>query len=127
MSHDHHHALVLARTAGRATSEDAEATWAEVIRRFRDELEPHFRVEEEIMLPALLEAGRADLVDRTLAEHAALRALLVSRDPLSERLRKFGELLHEHVRFEERELFEVAQDLLPDDVLERINHARPAP
>ena len=121
MSHEHHQALVLARTARRAAGKvDPSAIWSEVTRRFRDELEPHFRIEEEILLPALRAAGRGDLVDRTLADHAALRAIVVSEDALDERLRRFGELLHDHVRFEERELFETAQTVLDGAVLDRI-------
>ena len=53
------------------------------------------------------------LVQRTLDEHARLRALNDSlSNPDRALMESFATLLHDHVRFEERELFETAQALL---------------
>lgn len=113
LSQDHHHALVLAR---RCASE--ELTWDEMVRAFEEELEPHFQIEERMLLPAL---GDDPLVDRTLADHAAIRAHVRSRRSLVE----LGDLLREHVRFEERELFERAQQVMGEAELAKLAKAWP--
>ena len=110
LSSDHHIGLVLARRARRAAGEDASAqrhAWRELTACFRDELEPHFRRDETDLLPALRAAGLGDLVERTLVEHAVLRAL-VAEDRV-EHLARFADALTAHIRFEEQVLFEAAQ------------------
>ena len=81
--------------------------------QFLSTLEGHFRDEEAGLLVKLAAIGQETLVQRTLDEHARLRAL---NDSLSSPDRavmdSFATLLHDHVRFEERELFETAQALL---------------
>ena len=59
-------------------------------------------------------AHLSDQVAEVLAaEHAELRDLNRRlAEPDCEILARFATLLHDHVRFEERELFETAQDLL---------------
>ena len=121
LSSEHHAALVLARQLSRHsapwTAEDASA----LQQRFARELEPHFRVEEEVLLPALREAGRADLADRTLADHATLRDLVASAGSADETaVRRIGQRLQEHVRFEEQELFPSCETLLPEAVLDKL-------
>jgi hemerythrin-like domain-containing protein len=123
LSREHHAALKLARDARRAAeSGDASELWnlaQRVVRFFSAELDPHFRIEEQHLLVFLAHAGERDLVQRTLAEHAELRriasALLC---PDAARLLHFADLLAAHVRFEERELFEVAQARLDGNLIQ---------
>ena len=119
LSREHHSALKLALGARRAaTSGDAgkiAAAIASCADVFAAELEPHFMIEESSLLPAMAQAGEAALVARTLREHAELRALLgrvLDPDADATTLLSFADLLSAHVRFEERELFEVAQQRL---------------
>ncbi|MGD8937633.1 MAG: hemerythrin domain-containing protein, partial [Thiogranum sp.] len=70
LSRDHHSALVLARRAGH-DDESAREEWQRVRVFFRTDLEPHFRIEEQLLLPALAEAGEGALVERTLARACA--------------------------------------------------------
>jgi hemerythrin len=125
LSVDHHHGLLLARMAKLVASgkEDKPLPemWEEVEERFRLELEPHFRVEEEVIAPALESHGEHQLVRRLLREHTELRRLMkpgVERSAAN--LATFGELLEDHIRFEERELFEVAQAVLDPDQLKAV-------
>lgn len=127
LSDDHHQALVLARratTAASAEPDGALSAWNEVVRRFHSELAPHFSIEEQYMLPALERALGGDLAKRTRDEHAALRRI-VSDDQLdvASRLRQFGALLRDHVRFEERLLFETVQQKLDDATLDALSEA----
>jgi hypothetical protein len=110
LSTDHHHALVLARRCARGELDAAAARAA-----YERELAPHFAIEERLLLPALEAAGERAAADRTRAEHATLRAHLDAG-----RLADFASLLEAHVRFEERELFELAQARLGEDALRAI-------
>lgn len=115
LSQEHHTALVLVQRIARAEADNATLL-ATLPAIFADELEPHFRVEEDELLPRLAVAGATALVDRTLAEHRQLRDLAARiADGDGASLKAFGLLLQAHVRFEERELFAAAQALLPDD------------
>ena len=121
LSSDHHHALVLARRireAVRAGHADA-ALFDAVHEAYTSELRPHFQVEEELLLPALELAGRPDLVRRTLSEHEELHNVLreARGGSVVAALERFASLLERHVRFEERELFVVCEQLLDDAVL----------
>lgn len=114
LSRDHHAALSLANRIAKADDEGALADlMTDVPERFRRELEPHFRQEEEDLLVRLVQAGEESLVRRTLAEHGRLRDL-ASRLAGGDRsaLGSFGAALRDHVRFEERELFEAAEAAL---------------
>lgn len=139
LSREHHAALALAKQARRygavdaANAEDDAATRSfmdNLVETFARELEPHFRIEESILLPALRDvldvAGvqEAGAVQRTLYEHAQLRALSdrIGRYEIAA-LRSFGEAMEAHVRFEERELFPLVESVLSAGVLATIASA----
>jgi hemerythrin HHE cation binding domain-containing protein len=112
LSSDHHHALVLARRVARAPTIDTALVEA-ASALFHAEIDPHFRFEEQWLLPALERIGEGPLVERTRQEHADLRRLLAAATSgQPEHLHAFATLLERHVRFEERTLFEVAQQKL---------------
>lgn len=124
LSDDHHTGLVLARRCRRSPEVDAAET-LERLRRlvheaFAGHLEPHFRIEEEHLLPALETIGEAPLARRIRDDHQALRALACADAMDRASLSRFGELLDAHIRFEERQVFERVQHRLPDDVLDAI-------
>lgn len=128
LSMDHHLALVLARRA-RLASEGkagyvAEQLWEDIDARFEAELEPHFRIEEQYLAPAMRDAGESELIDRLDEEHKVLRAIIANGGSRSDDLLKeFSELLEKHVRFEERVLFERAQDVLSPEIFAEIKKA----
>jgi hemerythrin-like domain-containing protein len=119
LSDDHHRALVLARRTRRAAEASSDAkslakTWLDVKERFASELEPHFRVEEAWLFPALEAAGALALVERARADHALLRELVL-REAAATTAVELAGLLETHIRFEERELFPLAERLLALD------------
>jgi hemerythrin-like domain-containing protein len=132
LSHEHHTGLVLAKRARELPASDEPqrcAGWAEIQARFAEQLEPHFALEEQGLLPALRAVGEDALVERTLSEHEALRALVASDAP--DVPSRFGEALSAHIRFEESALFETAQQVLPPSALAELGAlhdtvARPA-
>jgi hemerythrin-like domain-containing protein len=124
LSDDHHAALVLARRARNAGAlahvMKQREVWDAVARAFAQDLAPHFAIEERLLLPALTSVGEGALAERVRAEHVALRALLDDPRALATRLSAFGDLLRDHVRFEEREVFPVAQEKLSSAALDAV-------
>lgn len=127
LSDDHHLALVLAHRCRRANRPDSPWSiaqlWTQVREAMTSHLEPHFRIEETILLPALEALGEAELVARIEEDHTSLRELCAAPTPDRVRVVRFGELLESHVRYEERHVFESTQDRLPDETLEAIARA----
>jgi len=124
LSEDHHHALALAHRceiAARAREPvEVQCLWDEATRALAAELEPHFRIEERFLLPALDEMEESQMAERIRGEHAELRHLLAQERPSATRLAVFAELLARHVRYEEREVFERTQHRIPTLALEGI-------
>jgi len=113
LSREHHTALVWAKRAQRGGGEEATALMQALVGLFERELAPHFAAEEADLLPLLHAHGQAALAERTLAEHATLRAEAGRlRDGCAAALVPFGRVLGDHVRFEERELFPVIESIL---------------
>jgi hemerythrin-like domain-containing protein len=128
LSGDHHHGLVLAQKATqaavRADGRAAAEMWVEVELQFAAELAPHFLIEETLIAPHLEAAGESAMTQRLYAEHRALRECVEpgsGRTPAD--LGRFGELLENHIRFEERELFEAAQQRLSSEALTAVAEA----
>jgi iron-sulfur cluster repair protein YtfE (RIC family) len=126
LSDDHHRALVLARRLRRESigmDAGALARLAREVRQvFGAELEPHFRVEERWLLPALEGRGEARLAAQTLKDHTRLRALAHGQW-LEDTAQELGTLLEKHVRFEERVLFPEAEAVLSDAELASVRDA----
>jgi hemerythrin-like domain-containing protein len=132
LSREHHAALVVALGLTRAdagTAEDAAG-------RFRDfwneHGRAHFVVEEEVLLPALdpVDGQERPEVMRLLLDHTAIRRLaarLPERGAPVEQLHDLGRRLHDHVRFEERELFPLLESLLEEPELQALVERHDAP
>lgn len=137
LSRDHHVALQLARglQSGAAPllraqlPQGARACAAHVRRVFVHELEAHFAAEERVLLPAI--AGRDETLDRIWAdidrEHAEMRGLITKLEDeslddgqIDALLDRFGHLLEEHVRKEERSLYQRVQEVLDERTLEAV-------
>ncbi len=124
LSHDHHQALFVAMKLRRATDDTASELRAEFLEFWHGHGRQHFRCEEEILLPAFAGHGdpRHPLVARALTDHAVIRrhAAVVEGDPGAspESLQALGTLLSDHVRLEERQLFPLIEQTLPEAELE---------
>jgi hemerythrin-like domain-containing protein len=122
LSREHHLALELALRLKRASSEQADRLAAQAGEFWRKESMQHFRLEEEFLLPRLARRSGSEDPDiaRTLNDHAALRQRFASVDLGEsgvEALRQLGQLLTDHVRFEERVLFPRMESTLGPDEL----------
>jgi hemerythrin-like domain-containing protein len=123
LSRDHLKALLAAKALREAT--DADAARVAFLHFWRDHGAHHFRVEEEVLLPQWALYGEVDepAVDRMLTEHLRIRRealrLLLGETTL-ENLHALGDLLHDHVRFEERQLFPAIEDSLNEEQLAKL-------
>jgi iron-sulfur cluster repair protein YtfE (RIC family) len=116
------------RPAAGARPEERLAVASTYVDAFFTETVEHFRREEEILLPLYARhAGSTPLLERILREHMerpglvrALRAEAATGDIPPETLRTLGELLHDHLRVEERGLFEEIERIVPAAELEGV-------
>ncbi|WP_367401270.1 hemerythrin domain-containing protein [Paraconexibacter antarcticus] len=128
-SREHHVALELALRLQRATEADAAELRVGALGFWRDEGREHFRLEEELLLPAFAAhvGGQDADVDRVLAEHADIRRrideLEPQRTPEVAALTSLGEVLRDHVRHEERTLFGRVEAALDDEQLAALGAA----
>ena len=132
LSDDHHHELVQARrlrAAADAGPDERVAAGAAYVELFFTDTVEHFRREEESVFPLYAaHAGPDDpLLARILREHMelhglarSLRAEVAADDVRADTLRELGTLLHDHVRLEERELFEAIQTSVPERELDAL-------
>ncbi len=129
LSHQHQHGLALAVIIDRGLKADSSERKAEelshkVTQLAEIELLGHFKVEEEVLFPAVRPfLGSAEIIDELVTQHRQMEELLrrLAQGAASDRmalLREFGLLLSSHIRTEERQLFEqIQQRLSADDLL----------
>jgi hypothetical protein len=119
LSHDHHQALDMARRLRRAGTEDLEDVRARFDAFWDTQGETHFEFEERAFTPALCSGDPRwpAAVARMCSEHAEIRSRTIDD---VEQARSLGELLHDHVRFEERELFAIVEATLTAPELARL-------
>jgi DUF438 domain-containing protein len=124
LSHDHHHVLVLAQQLRRATTETATEIAGVFLAAWESEEKQHFRLEEELLLPAYAEHGDPGhpTVMRMLQDHMLIRrdATRLANEPSLELLHELGSRLADHVHLEERELFPMIEETIPEPELEAL-------
>src|SRR5436190_15915778 len=130
LSRDHHNGLVQALRLHRAAADGDASTRLAAAREFgeffRNEERVHLRDEEEELFPLLLRhAGSQPAPLREARVHhvqlegfarkleIAVAAGIVERETLD----AAGELLDAHIRLEERQIFPLIEELVPDDEL----------
>jgi len=120
LSRDHHVALVAAQQLRRATAADAAAARDAFLRFWREHGALHFRVEEDVLLPAFAAYGDPadERVVKMLVDHVRIRAAaaaLADGEPDLVAMHRLGAALSEHVRLEERAVFPLIEEALPAD------------
>lgn len=127
LSRHHMEALHLALKLRRAGTDKSTLTPEEIQHELLEFWEPdgnnHFREEEEILIPRFAQyrsIDRPEIIEM-LKEHVQIRALIdqiikMKKIDISI-MHELGELLNDHVRKEERVIFEMIQKELPEEVL----------
>ncbi|HYP09729.1 MAG TPA: hemerythrin domain-containing protein [Bryobacteraceae bacterium] len=132
LSHDHQHALALCVQIRRELGDVMRPAIAVqrlrelVLSHFESEMRGHFACEETIVFPVLAAVDETrPLVSELLGEHRRIAELVdaIRIEPDARLLAAFAELLTQHVRKEERGLFEEMQRSLPREELDGIGAA----
>jgi hemerythrin-like domain-containing protein len=132
-SDDHHQGLVNARHLRRAASGEGSnpaSTAQDFLDFWQSDTSRHFRKEEDVLLPVLARYG-GDLDERPilqmLTQHARIRGLamqlsdeLEQEEVREDTLRSLGEQLEAHIRLEEREVFPLIEETLPEGGLQEV-------
>jgi hemerythrin-like domain-containing protein len=125
LSRQHQHALALCVRISRAklgTPAEVRAWQSEMVQHFEQEIRFHFAAEEAHLFPAARRFSELNsLVDELIADHGQLRDYFaracqgtLDRDEVH----AFAEKLSNHIRKEERQLFEGVQGLMdPEELL----------
>ena len=128
LSRQHHNGLALGVLTRRGLREDSsDSNVAKLARRAVDryelELANHFEIEEQILFPAVeRHLGPLPLVAELTAQHRQVEHLIgqLRETPTVALLEQVCDLLAQHIRREEHELFEMAQSALPASVLKEL-------
>lgn len=130
LSRHHHHALVVALQAKRIGTDKSKLTVDEMKQEietfWKEGGNQHFQEEEEIVLPVYAQyksINHPEIIEMLL-EHVKLRSyvhqILTTTDDLIPSMNEFGELLTTHVRREERIVFPMIEEDLPEDELQKL-------
>jgi len=124
LSHQHQHALAMCVRLDRALQAgevNLEAWQAEIQQQFEQEIAFHFAAEEKELFPVATQfLDLRALVQELLSEHTTLReffARAAARSLAPQSLQVFVETLAQHIRKEERQLFEGLQALMGPEQL----------
>jgi iron-sulfur cluster repair protein YtfE (RIC family) len=131
LSEDHHQALLLAlilkKDAPKINSlpTDLIGKMNYAKKTYENELEQHFKDEEEFVFPFIMnkDSELDELINEIIDEHIILKEKIFSLNDnpkLSDQLNEIGIVLENHVRKEERILFEKTQQLLSEETLHQI-------
>ncbi|MEJ2636517.1 MAG: hemerythrin domain-containing protein [Calditrichia bacterium] len=130
LSSEHHHGLVWARRLERTGEIQNPSGIQRLVQEFRDfwesDLKEHFRKEEDILFPLYYNCiGRiTEAVMETVRQHVRIRSAVLNLAQQAENqtaiLKEISVLLSEHIRFEERVLFEEIQIECPDHLLDQL-------
>lgn len=135
LSRQHQLGLNLGLKASQVTDELSEQElsqqWQNLVAYIHDELTDHFGVEEDYLVTPLVKDHSDNEQVKTLSnsllqQHQELNRLAKTPNPMLADLRALGRLLYDHIRFEEREVFPIAQQLLTAEQLKTIyDHSSP--
>ena len=116
---DHHQGLLLCWKIRTGLKNNiAPARIAAYVQWFyKNELLPHFELEEKFIFPVL--GGDNSLVRQAVSEHKMI-SLLIHEVGGEESLLQLAEVLEKHIRFEERILFEEVQKCATPEELAEI-------
>lgn len=134
LSHDHHHGLVHAHRMQKAAAGDGANPVEDTARAFLEfwqkDASAHFRKEEEVLLPVAARYGEdigREPITEMLRDHAVIRGLVMGlSDEITgggvepETLRTIGERLEAHIRLEERVVFPLIEESLPEAALAEV-------
>lgn len=131
LSRQHHQGLMVSLLLSKGLKkQSATKPMRDFILQFwQDDLLKHFEAEEQALAPiANAYATLEPLISRMLLEHQQILLIInrINNEARAEQLdtiKEFADKLEQHIRFEERELFEQIQQTLSAADLEKLQEA----
>ncbi len=128
LSREHHQSLVMAKRIFEVAENGSDDELLEAIEIVKDyyenELEIHFQHEERTIFAPIYKEYKEHvmLASGLLKEHGAMRMLIpqLTLENAKEDLSMFAEVLKNHTRVEERELFPIIEELFTEEQLDAV-------
>jgi iron-sulfur cluster repair protein YtfE (RIC family) len=125
LSREHHHGLLFCWKIRAGIKKDVEVSR---IKKYSDwfyqnYLVPHFEVEEKYVFPIL--GNDNELIKKAVSEHRKMKQLFESTTEFEKKMGLIEEELKNHIRFEERILFDEIQKIATAEQLQsmEVNHS----
>ena len=126
LSRQHHNGLLMTLLLSKGVRRNADPNVMAdfIIDGWKKELNQHFIMEEELLIPTLKKKKFDPLLtDRLLSEHFEIRSIInkfTGGNFTVADISDFAELLEKHIRFEERTYFAEAEKCLSHEELQSI-------
>jgi hemerythrin-like domain-containing protein len=126
LSRQHHDALMACLMIEKGVKKHTDLKILQDFTRqlWEKDLNTHFSLEENYLVPYLRQKHFPEyIIQSLLRDHELLRVLsqrILNGGASYEGFRAFSTLLEQHVRFEERLVFEKAQEMIPDKELMQV-------
>jgi iron-sulfur cluster repair protein YtfE (RIC family) len=125
LSRQHHNALmaVLLLKKGVAKNAEAEVMRSFIISVWKDELEEHFKMEEQLFAAFYKNLLLSPLIEQMFNEHESIKEMIsqfLSNTSSFHLIEQFHQKLEQHVRFEERVLFPALEKTVNENALNNI-------
>ena len=127
LSKDHHDGLLFAWKIRQGLKHGADNNViAEYVQWFwKNHLQEHFREEEQILAPHL--PSDNELLKQMFDEHQEIEAMVHITENIADEamLKQLADAIDDHIRFEERQLFPYAEQVIPDEELNAVYEQLP--
>ncbi len=126
LSWQHHDTLMACLMIEKGVKKNADVKILQDFTRhiWEKDIDTHFRLEENHLIPHLRKNHFPEyLLKSLLNDHDLLRNIstrLLNGGATHKLFLSFANLLEQHVRFEERVVFEKAQELIPEEELQKV-------
>lgn len=122
LSREHHHGLLLCWKIKKGFNNKTEVARIKnyVNWFYENQLCSHFEAEEKHIFPIL--GNEHKLIKQALNEHTRLRSLFESETEVEENLQSITKELDDHIRFEERILFNEIQSIATESQLKTVDN-----
>ncbi|OOR88812.1 hypothetical protein B0182_08865 [Moraxella bovis] len=118
LSRQHHLGLVIANKAKSVTDDDKLIHHQALVECLTTAILTYFEIERtrlaDVILTKLSDNRAVKLAKQMLDEHEYIESLLANTDPSVDDVKELANALYDHIRFEERELFPIAETVLND-------------
>jgi hemerythrin-like domain-containing protein len=127
LSNEHHQSLRLAKKCKDIIAKETDEVIKSFSLQLKDEFDAqwdnHFRTEEKTIFSVAKDKGKeiSEICQQLKKEHQILENMVESISAGDyQLLHEFGQLLHDHTRLEERQLFPMVEDMFTQEELDNI-------